>query len=317
MKEVIERKKGGREALWMVPVGFVISFVYSVVVLWITPGRYESSTIVEFRKPPGAVAGEGWNVANEVALISSPKLLAQVASDLDLPRKWDMDVSTVDMILSEMTKVEAVEESDFQKITVTHSKAQTAKDIAERIPQTYSRFKAAQQREELNLIQRSLDDRIMGRQDLLDESGKVLRRLLEDVGLNLSGGDQLERATLVDYYQNHPEKKNATFLEKYHLIWQEYSPHQDALKVLQDQKMKTILEEAEPYAPIKVHGEARVPRVVSYPFYKAELWWALLKGLIFGLILGALTLLFFRVKRRGEDESDEPLKREAEPGDVW
>ncbi len=60
-------------ALWMVLVGIALGFAYSLVVLFIMPKKYESSTIVEFRKPPEALAEDEWSVANEVALMTSPK----------------------------------------------------------------------------------------------------------------------------------------------------------------------------------------------------------------------------------------------------
>jgi uncharacterized protein involved in exopolysaccharide biosynthesis len=301
----------------MVLVGLVLGFLYSVVVLFLTPKKYESSTIVEFRKSPEAFAKEEWSVANEVALITSSEFLVQVAEDLDLARKWGMDLGAVTMMLSGVIDVEAVKESDFQKITVTHVEAREARDIANEIPKTFSRFKAIQRGKELDFKLRSLGDKILERQDLADESEATLQRLLKNVGLTQSVGDRLESTTLADYFQNHPEKENAVALEEYRLAWREYASRQDILKALEEERNKTIVLKAESYVPLKVHGEAKVPLVASYPVFEAGLWWGLLKGLIFGLVLGALTLLFYRLKRGDGDEPAKPRKREGEPGDVW
>jgi hypothetical protein len=322
-EEVIEKKECGRTALWMVLVGMAIGFAYSVVILFLTPKKYESSTIVEFCKPPEAASEDEWSVANEVALITSPKLLMEVNEALNLCEQWQMDADQVVMVLTAITKVEAVDESDFQKITIRYASPEIAKDIACEFPKSYSRKKAAERRQKLVWKKSNLEAQIIGREDLVYDAGRSLRELLGGVGLVLSSGDQLERTTLADFYQSHPEKKaaaQAVDLDQYNAAWRDYASKQDTLKILQKERGKAILGETEPHVPLKVHGKAVRAKIAVFPNITEGLYWGLLKGLIFGLVLGALTLLFFKMKKGEEEEEEEVIdsrEREPDPADTW
>jgi hypothetical protein len=319
-EEPIAKRKCGRTALWMVLVGIPIGFAYSLVILFISPKKYESSTIVEFRKPPAALAEDEWSVANEVALITTPKLFKDVSEELNLSQKWEMESDSVVIILRSMTEVEAVDESEFQKITIRHASPDIARDVAREIPKSYSRRKAADRRLKLDLKQRNFEAQILRSEDLVDQAVRSLREMLGDVGLGLSSGDQLERSTLADFYQSHPEKKEAAQavgLDQYDVAWRNYASKQDALKMLQNEKNRAILGEAESHVRVVVHGEAVRPKSAVFPNYAEGLWWGLLKGLIFGLVLGALTLLFCKMKKGGEERGNKPGGRKSDPADTW
>lgn len=318
-EEVMEKRKGGRTALWMVLVGIPIGFTYSLVILFISPQKFESSTIVEFRKPPAALAEDEWSVANEVALITTPKLFKDVSEELNLSQKWEMESDSVVIILRSITEVEAVDESDFQKITIRHASPDIVRDLAHEIPRSYSRSKRAERRLKLDLEQSIIEKQILSREDLVDDAERSLQELLGNVGLVLPSGEQLERTTLADFYQSHPEKKNAAQavgLEQYEAAWRESASQQDHLKSLQKERGRAILGETKPHVAIVVHGEAVRPKMAVFPNYEEGLWWGLLKGLIFGLVLGALTLLFFKMKK-GEEEVTRPRERDSDSADTW
>ncbi len=156
-----------RFGLFAVP---LILFLVGGIVLYLTPSKYQSKTVFEYRgtRTPAEAA----------ALLKTRNVQVNVAHALELTKQWGYDSEAVQMILSSITESKIDPASGQIEVSVKHTEKETARDIAAELPKALDRYEATLER---NTINRRLDATkraIVAAEDEAAEKRKALSLLI-------------------------------------------------------------------------------------------------------------------------------------------
>ena len=132
-----------RFGLFAIP---LILFLAGGVVLYLTPTKYQSKAVFEYRgsRTPAEAA----------ALLKSRNVQVDVADTLQLTQQWGYDRETVQTVLSTITETQIDPSSGQIEVSVTHTEKDSARDIAAELPKALDRYEATLAR---NAITRRLE----------------------------------------------------------------------------------------------------------------------------------------------------------------
>ncbi len=117
--------------LVMLAVGPAAGLLVGAAVTYVMPKKYESVAKVEFRDPDG--------VERHVAVLKGDGFLRQLAADLELHRKWGVELEDAVGILRRVVSVEAIRGTDLVAVRVHHTSPGDAQEIAAAFPKIYGR----------------------------------------------------------------------------------------------------------------------------------------------------------------------------------
>jgi len=318
-----EENKPGRfkSAGLLFLIGTLLGFLYSVGVLFVTPKKYESTSIIQFRPPPEAAGQfDERAIATEAAILASPETMKEVAQSLELPREWEMDRDDVVTSLTSIVEVEPNDEGDLFEVTVIHPNPATARSIAKEVPIAYARRKKGEQRRVAEQELKELAKTILEQQDLIDESRDHLRMVVRESGHPNVKKEPMTRKDYLAFINGLSKDDRATKkvdLSLFEKAREDLDEKEETLELLAQKRIETKLKTSRLYEPIIIHGEAKHPRLAVFPNVSLGLLWGLGKGVVFGLVLVLSAVLF---KRASKDKSESPEPREerpSDPADVW
>jgi uncharacterized protein involved in exopolysaccharide biosynthesis len=301
--------------------GTLLGFLYSVGVLFVTPKKYESTSVIQFRPPP-ETAGQldERAIATETAILASPKTMKEVSYSLNLPMKWSMDVDDVVTTLTNIVKIEPGGEGDLFEISVRHARADFSYLIANEVPLAYATRKKDERRQIAQQEATMLAKMLLEQRDLINESRANLRTIVHKSGLPRVDEESLTRKGFLAFFDGLPEDERAKRGAEL-VIFEEARKDLDAkektLEFLEQKRIETELKTSLIHEPIIIHGEAEQPRSAVFPNIGLGLLWGLGKGLIFGLVLVLSAALFKRATRGTSDVPEPRGERPSDPADVW
>ncbi|MBL6922181.1 MAG: hypothetical protein ISR39_08440, partial [Akkermansiaceae bacterium] len=129
---------------------FLLVFMTAAVITSVVPRKYESSSVVQVhpsvllmtpflggsQTAPGSTMTARY-MENEFETITAPETLAEAAQNIELPRRWGLDMDFVIQTLENVVETTPVRGTDFIEITVTHANPEDAKEIAEAVSRAY------------------------------------------------------------------------------------------------------------------------------------------------------------------------------------
>lgn len=146
--------------LAMMPTGLLVGLLFSAVVTYVMPKKYQSSVTIEVRpltadSNPSQITPQFFGT--EFEKIKSHTSLGKVADHLELVNKWGLDRETAIQILKGIITIENIRGTDLISIQVRHTDKETTRDIAAEVARAYKTFRTDQARRdaELNSIELS------------------------------------------------------------------------------------------------------------------------------------------------------------------
>lgn len=138
-----------------------ILFLAGSVVVYLTPGRYQSSTVFEYlgKRPLPEVE----------ALLSSRNVVGQAASTVELMRRLEVDMETAIDIVSKSMAISVEPATGMIELVVTNTQKEIARDLAAALPEALEKYEAS-------LVGRTLDSRIMALEESVRNSGDEEQR---------------------------------------------------------------------------------------------------------------------------------------------
>ena len=103
----------------MVPLGSIAGLLAAAVITYMMPKKYESETIIQIMPRSQAAGMEGFasqavpQPAAEAQILKSRKALDQVAANLDLPNRWNVDKETAIRILKAIVGRRPLDAQDY------------------------------------------------------------------------------------------------------------------------------------------------------------------------------------------------------------
>jgi capsular polysaccharide biosynthesis protein len=290
----------------------ILGLLYSVVVIFISPKKYESTVVVELMSKNTREEG---GLATEIAIMLSGETMKEVAECLDLYSNWEMDGDQAIMVLLSAVEFELLEDANLVEVTVRHPISDDAREIASEIPLSYLRRLKRDRKAGIQNGLRKLDELILEEKDILAVKKRKLGEIARSWGMDYEPGQSVQ--TFLQLLPKEVRLQKSEELAEFEKISREYEEVNQSVAAISEEQIKAKLELAKPFEPVKVHTEARRAQSYNDPNVLSELWWGTGKGLVFGI---ALALLVYAIlKRIAESEGDPDLqkRREADPADVW
>ena len=166
---------------WTVRFGLLVVpfliFLSGALLLYLTPNRYRSTTLVELENGP--------QVREVLALITERPTLERVIEQLKLTERFSLDRETLVESLRQSLNAKQVEGTNLIRVTVRQSRNSDARDIAEQIPKSLMAYLENAREQQLadrftqfnRLIQEASDDAeeaaaLVSRTEKIDGSGE-------------------------------------------------------------------------------------------------------------------------------------------------
>lgn len=136
-------KRSWRVFLAMAAAGAMAGFLTAAVIVYVTPRKYESETVIEVRPLPAEKTSLETDLVPEegrkeppiylraaAEQLRSDKVLRKTVENLKLANKWNMDQEAAIGILKDIVITQNIRNSDLISIRVRHPNRENARDIA-------------------------------------------------------------------------------------------------------------------------------------------------------------------------------------------
>lgn len=160
----------------------------AVMMGWVMPKQYESTVVIQVVDGMEVVSGcfqdeELKNVEVEARRVVGVSTLERVRERLQLEARWDADAKKVTEMLRKAVKAEVREGTDLIEITVRHTDAGDARDVAYGLAEEYSELRKEEELEKARMALEVLDAELKEQEEKVEEKRKMLDQLLEGSGL--------------------------------------------------------------------------------------------------------------------------------------
>jgi uncharacterized protein involved in exopolysaccharide biosynthesis len=208
-------KRYGWIVLVMVPLGSFAGLLVAAVITYLMPKKYESGAIIQVmpRSQPAGMDGSGSQAppppATEVEILKSRKALEQVAANLELPNRWNVDKETIIRILKSIVEIHRIDGTDLISIRVRHTNKVDAHDIAGELATVYKANLAETDARESERYIQEVSKMIRDQEDKVEERRKVLSAIVRNKGIIHTDSDdsqQAERNARQAFHQLEQEK---------------------------------------------------------------------------------------------------------------
>lgn len=311
-KKSFPSRKGG---VWILLATTILGFLYAVVIMAISPKKYESVGVVEVL----AIGGrEDVDQSIAAGVMTSGKNMEELAESLDLPEDWKMDMDNVITTLSDITEVEVLEDTGFLEIKVRHANPHTARDIAREIPRAYTALFRKDRDNQLSKRIAEIDQLTLRKRDLMEQGMREARKGVRLLGIeNAAELEPGSMEALLDGLPKEVKDEEAGVIAKIRKDLLESEQAREAVRAFKDQRNQAEVEETFVPDPVKVHTEPQRAFSAEMKGYPGDLWWGAGKGLVFGLVLILVARFFLKSPVEEEGRVSSPARRNADPADVW
>ncbi len=174
---------------------FLLILLTALVILVISPKKFKSEAVVEVHPPtsvnpfsgaatinPGALPTRN-HLENEFEKITAPETLKMAAENANLAERWDANIDNVVDTLSGIVSTTPRRQTDFIEIEVLHSKANEAREIAEKVAEAYIARREAIEVERAEKQLAALDSELIAQSDLVQDARRELTVLIQQYGI--------------------------------------------------------------------------------------------------------------------------------------
>lgn len=176
---------------------FLLIFMTAAVITYVLPRKYESRAVVQVNPttpdldPFGGQMGQPVTGAymtrqffmTEFEVIVAEKTLLMVVERLDLELRWNLHRDRVLEILKDIVETDQVRGTDLIEIRVRHNSPEDARDIAEKVADSYRDRRTTMEMDRANKALESLDGELRNQEDKVEEKRKVLDTIVQIVGI--------------------------------------------------------------------------------------------------------------------------------------
>jgi len=188
--QVVKNRSG------VITLTFLLVFMTAAVITSVMPRRYESSSVVQVhpsvllmtpflhgsQMTPGSTMTPRY-MENEFETITAPETLAEAAKNIELPRRWGLDIDSTIKTLENVVQTTPVRGTDFIEITVTHANPEDAKEIAEAVSQAYIERRNSTEEGRAKEALEALNQELQDQGDLVQDYRKALTVLIQQYGI--------------------------------------------------------------------------------------------------------------------------------------
>ena len=199
----------------MVPLGSIAGLLVAAVITYIMPRKFESEAIIQImpRSEPAAMDRSRSQAppqhATEAEILKSRTALEQVAENLELPNRWNVDKETAILILKGIVETRRINGTDLIAIRARHTSAIDARDIAGELVAVYKATVAETDGRESERYIQEINNMIRDQEVKVEERRKVLATIVRSNGIIYKGPDgvlQDDRASLDKFHQLEQER---------------------------------------------------------------------------------------------------------------
>ena len=251
-------------------IAFFLVFFAAGVITYVMPKKYESTAVLQVKPPTrigvalgGASAITPQFFATECEVIRSQDTLKLVVQQLSLKTRWNMTEEEAIAILRGIVNVQNIRNTDLIAITVKHTSAEDARNIAQEVYEAYKKRREEKDREMREAGLKELEAAVEDQSELMAEKRKKRDQQL----------------------RNAPDLVIDSNAEALH--------PSDFVKSLNSMREIIAIERANAkgLSLVELHEE---PVIAQYPS-SPNVTLNLLLGAVVGLILGLLSALFLRL----------------------
>jgi uncharacterized protein involved in exopolysaccharide biosynthesis len=259
----------------IVIVTFLLVFFSACVVTYVMPKRFQSTAVVQV-KPSRALSGYTDSAspmmtpqffATEFEVIRAQQTLKIVVQSLGLTTRWNMSEEDAIAILRGIIDAQNIRGTDLIQISVKHTGAEDARDIAKEVYEAYKKRREDKEREMVENSFKELEKAILDQSDVVEEKRKQRDNLL---------------------------KRNANGLEM-ELAKQEVEKDYETQQKMLDRMKETLAMDrlnAKVQNLIEIHEEPYVAMYPSSPNVTLNLLLGAAAGSFLGLLLALIVRLF-------------------------
>lgn len=177
----------------MVPLGSIAGLLVAAVITYMMPKKYESEAVIEVMPrdhPPGmdpSGSQTPQEQATEVEILKNRKALEQVAANLQLPNRWNVDKETAIGILKGIVETRRINGTDLISIRARHTNRIDARDIAGEICAVYKAHRVETEGRESERDIQKINKMILDQEDKVEERRKVLEAIVSRRHLDAQG----------------------------------------------------------------------------------------------------------------------------------
>jgi polysaccharide biosynthesis transport protein len=260
----------------IVIVTFLLVFFSACVVTYVMPKKFVSTAVVQV-KPSRALYGFSASqmmtpqfFATEFEVIRANLTLKLVVEKLDLTTKWNMTEEEAVAILHGIVEAQNIRGTDLIQISVKHTGAEDARDIAKEVYEAYKKRREDSERKVVESSLKELDKAILDQSDVVEEKRK-------------------QRDNLLKRDSNSPEMEQTK-----QDVQKDYEVQKEMLDGMKEKlSMERISLKLTHYGSVILHEEPVVAQYPSSPNVTLNL--AIGAGL--GGLLGAILVLFVQLVR--------------------
>lgn len=156
-----------RFGLFAVP---LILFLAGGVVLYLTPTKYESKAVFEYRGSRTQM--------DAVLLLKSRNVLGDVVSALELTKRFDMDKESCVEVLTKVTETQVDPATGQIEVSVTHTQKEVACDVAAELTRALDRHESMLARDAINFRLDAAKRSVVAAEDEADARRKAFAQLV-------------------------------------------------------------------------------------------------------------------------------------------
>jgi uncharacterized protein involved in exopolysaccharide biosynthesis len=182
-------KRYGWIFLVMVPLDSFAGLLVAAVITYMMPKKYESEAIIQIipRSLPSGMDDSGSQAPEQPAvmaeILKSRKALEQVAANLELPKRWNVDKESAIYILKGTVEIHRINGTDLISIRARHTSPIDARDIAGEIVAVHKAYRAETDGRESDKDIQEINKRIQDEEDEVEERRKVLMTIMRTKGI--------------------------------------------------------------------------------------------------------------------------------------
>jgi capsular polysaccharide biosynthesis protein len=263
----------------IVIVTFLLVFFSACVITYVMPKKFESTAVFQMR--PAAYQKSPITpqyLATEFEVIRASLTLKLVVQNLDLTTNWNMTEEDAIAVLRGIVHAQNIRGTDLIQISVKHTGAEDARDIAKEVYEAYKKRREDKESEMLADSLKEMEKAVLDQSDLVEEKRKLRDHTLRrapyhpgDSSIATPPPDskvlQIQREAQIEF------ETQQALLEKMREKLAEGRANQSARSV------------------IELHEEPIVAQYPSSPNVNLNL----IMGATLGLLFGLLMALFVRV----------------------
>lgn len=257
----------------IVIVTFLLVFFSACVVTYVMPKKFVSTAVVQV-KPSRALSGSSASqmmtpqfFATEFEVIRAKLTLKLVVEKLDLTTKWNMTEEEAVPILRGIVDAQNIRGTDLIQISVKHTGAEDARDIAKEVYEAYKQRRDDSERKVVESSLKELEKAILDQSDVVEEKRK-------------------QRDNLLKRDSNSPEMEQTK-----QDVQKDYEVQKEMLDKMKE-KLAMERVNATGQSVIELHEEPSVAMYPSSPNVTLNLLIGAAAGLFLGLLLALIVRLF-------------------------